>query len=68
MVFSYCVAILVAQLVFWLVPNLISSAIAISFLGVFIGPMFATGMSIASRLFPDDIRPTALGMIGLINV
>ncbi|KAF2656478.1 MFS general substrate transporter [Lophiostoma macrostomum CBS 122681] len=63
MVFSYCVAILALQLVFWLVPNLISGAVAISFLGVFIGPMFATGMSIASRLFPDHIRPTALGIV-----
>ena len=62
MTMVYCVMILALQLVFWLVPNLVSSAVAISFLGFFFGPMFATGMSIGSRLFPKDIQPTALGM------
>jgi len=62
MVMIYCVAVLVLQLIFWLVPNLISSAVAISFLGFFSGPMFATGMSVGSKLFPKHIQPTALGM------
>lgn len=38
----YCVLILALQLVFWLVPNLISSAVSISILGFFYGPLFAT--------------------------
>jgi fucose permease len=42
MTFAYCVLILVFQLVFWLVPNLISSAVSLCLLGVFYGPMFAT--------------------------
>lgn len=39
---AYCVMILALQLVFWLVPNLVSSAVAICFLGIFYGPLFAT--------------------------
>lgn len=62
MVMLYCFIILGLQLVFWLVPDLVGGAIAISFLGFFFGPMFATGMSIGSKLFPERIRPTALGM------
>lgn len=42
MTFAYCVMILVLQLVFWLVPNLISGAVSLCLLGVFYGPMFAT--------------------------
>jgi fucose permease len=57
----YCVIILALQLVFWLVPDLVGGAVAISFLGFFFGPLFATGMSIGSKLFPEPIRPTALG-------
>ncbi|KAH7130251.1 major facilitator superfamily domain-containing protein [Dendryphion nanum] len=61
MMMGYCVAMLALQLVFWLVPNLVSSAVAICFLGFFSGPMFTTGMSVASKLFPKRIQPTALG-------
>ncbi|KAF2106825.1 major facilitator superfamily domain-containing protein [Lophiotrema nucula] len=63
MAMSYCVLILALQLVFWLVPNLISSAVTICALGFFIGPLFATGMSIGSKLFDKRIQPTALGFI-----
>jgi fucose permease len=42
MTLGYCVMILILQLVFWLVPNLISSAVSLCLLGVFYGPMFAT--------------------------
>jgi fucose permease len=42
MTLGYCVLILILQLVFWLVPNLISSAVSLCLLGFFYGPMFAT--------------------------
>jgi fucose permease len=42
MTFAYCILILIFQLVFWLVPNLITSAVSLCLLGVFYGPMFAT--------------------------
>ena len=38
----YCCMILAFHLVFWLVPNLVSSAVSISLLGFFYGPLFAT--------------------------
>ncbi|KAI8930918.1 hypothetical protein NX059_011933 [Plenodomus lindquistii] len=63
MTLVYCVMILALQLVFWLVPNLVSSAVSISILGFFYGPLFATGMSIGSKLFEKDIQPTALGFV-----
>ncbi|KAH7412055.1 major facilitator superfamily domain-containing protein [Phaeosphaeria sp. MPI-PUGE-AT-0046c] len=63
MTMGYCVLILALQLVFWLVPNLISSAVSLCLLGVFYGPMFATGMSIGSKLFPKELQSTALGFV-----
>jgi fucose permease len=42
MTLGYCVLILILQLIFWLVPNLVSSAVSLCLLGVFYGPMFAT--------------------------
>ncbi|KAH7383936.1 major facilitator superfamily domain-containing protein [Pyrenochaeta sp. MPI-SDFR-AT-0127] len=63
MTMLYCILMLALQLIFWLVPNLISSAVSLCLLGFFFGPMFATGMSIGSKLFAKDIQPTALGFV-----
>lgn len=46
----YCFLILGFQLVFWLVPNIISSAVAICLLGFFYGPLFATVRGISHCL------------------
>ncbi|KAH7246654.1 major facilitator superfamily domain-containing protein [Fusarium tricinctum] len=54
---------LMFHLLFWLVPNLVAGAVAFSFMGFFFGPFFATGMSVASRLFPRKIQSTALGLV-----
>ncbi|KAK0717604.1 major facilitator superfamily domain-containing protein [Lasiosphaeria miniovina] len=63
MVFLYCVCCLVFQLVFWLVPNIIAASVAISLLGFFSGPFFATAISVGSRLFPPDISATAISFV-----
>ncbi|KPA40414.1 mfs transporter protein [Fusarium langsethiae] len=54
------VVCLMFHLLFWLVPNLVASAVAFSFMGFFFGPFFATGMSVASRMFPRKIQTMAL--------
>jgi fucose permease len=41
MLLLYTVLTLAMQLVFWLVPNIISSAVVFSFMGFFLGPFFA---------------------------
>ncbi|CEI39883.1 hypothetical protein FVEN_g2161 [Fusarium venenatum] len=57
------VVCLMFHLLFWLVPNLVASAVAFSFMGFFFGPFFATGMSVASRMFPRKIQSMALGLV-----
>lgn len=63
MTLAYCVLMLGLQLVFWLVPNFISSTVSLCLLGFFYGPLFATGMSVGSKLFSKEQQPTALGYV-----
>ncbi|RYP52860.1 hypothetical protein DL768_002109 [Monosporascus sp. mg162] len=63
MLIIYSVICACLQLVFWLQPNIIGSAVALSLMGFFFGPFFATGMSVASKIFPKESRTTALGFI-----
>ncbi|KAL4976865.1 major facilitator superfamily domain-containing protein [Aspergillus desertorum] len=49
------------------VPNIITEAVAISLLGLFSGPFFATGISVASKLFAEEIRSSALAFIFLVG-
>ncbi|RSL59956.1 hypothetical protein CEP54_007057 [Fusarium duplospermum] len=63
MVFFYCVVAIGLQLVFWLVPNIIAAAVAVSFLGLVTGPLFTTGISLGTKLFPHEIHATALGYV-----
>ncbi|KAL7920399.1 MFS general substrate transporter [Trichoderma austrokoningii] len=62
-IFGYIVAAFVFQLIFWLVPNIIAASIAVSFIGFFTGPLFATGISVGSKLFPPEIKSTALPLV-----
>ena len=61
MIFIYAILCLALELVFWLVPNIVAGAVAISLFGFFSGPFFATGVSIGSQIFPASIRSNALG-------
>ncbi|KAF3770790.1 MFS general substrate transporter [Cryphonectria parasitica EP155] len=54
------------QLVFWLVPNVIADATALSVQGFFLGPFFATGVSVASKIFPRKIQAAALSFVFVV--
>jgi len=66
MLLLYAGICFVLQLVFWLVPNLISSIAMFSIMGFFLGPFFAAGVSVASKIFPKQLQPAALGMIFVV--
>lgn len=61
MVLIWSSLLLVLQLIGWLVPNIAASATAVSLMGMFMGPCFAAGISVASRLWPSEMQPVALG-------
>lgn len=63
MLLVYSVLCVALQLVFWLQPNIVASATALSLMGFLFGPFFATGMSVASKIFPKNSQATALGFV-----
>ncbi|PMD43832.1 putative MFS transporter [Hyaloscypha variabilis F] len=67
MLSAYAFICLVLQLVFWLVPNLISSIVVFSLMGFFLGPFFAAGVSVGSRIFPKQVQPAALGLVFVVG-
>jgi fucose permease len=49
------------QLLFWLVPQFVVSAVAVAFLGFFLGPLFPGAVMITAKLLPADIHVSAIG-------
>ena len=49
------------ELLFWLVPQFIVSAVAISLVGFFIGPLFPSTVIMATKLLPKDLHVAAIG-------
>lgn len=57
----YLVLALALQLVFWLVPQFVVSAVAVALLGMFLGPIFPGGVMVAAKLLPKHLHVSALG-------
>lgn len=57
----YLAACIALELVFWLVPNFVVSAVAVALLGFFLGPMFPGAVIMATKLLPKKLHVSALG-------
>lgn len=55
---------MVLQLLAWLIPNVIGNAVAVSLLGLLLGPVYPCAQTIFSRLVPKHLQTTAIGFIG----
>ncbi|KAJ6627844.1 major facilitator superfamily domain-containing protein [Mycena sp. CBHHK59/15] len=51
------------ELIVWLVPSLIGGAVAVSLVGVFLGPMYPIAMNHAGRVLPRWLLPGSIGWI-----
>ncbi|CAG8960667.1 hypothetical protein HYFRA_00013435 [Hymenoscyphus fraxineus] len=49
------------ELMFWLVPVLIVSAVAVAFLGFFLGPLFPTAMVLVTKMMPRHLHVGSIG-------
>lgn len=49
------------ELLFWLVPQFVVSAIAVAFLGFFLGPLFPGAVMVTAKLLPKRIHVSAIG-------
>lgn len=50
------------QLLYWLVPNFVVSAVAVALLGFFLGPCFPAAIVAATKLLPSDFHVSAIGV------
>ncbi|KAK4994022.1 hypothetical protein LTR66_005866 [Elasticomyces elasticus] len=60
MILYLCLTI-IFELIFWLVPNLVVSAVSAAILGVFIGPMFPTAIVVTTKLLPRCLHVGTIG-------
>lgn len=63
MLLLYGVLSLALEIIFWRVPNVIVDAVMVCLMGVLLGPSFATGVSVGSKLIPVELQPTGLALI-----
>ena len=61
MLLLYSTLSLGLQIVFWRVPNIIVDSMMISLMGFLLGPCFATGVSVGSKLIPSELQSSGLG-------
>ncbi|KAB2570739.1 Bypass of stop codon protein 6 [Lasiodiplodia hormozganensis] len=55
------------ELLFWLVPSFLLSAIAVAFQGFFLGPMFPGAVVAATKLLPRHLHVSAIGFAAAIG-
>lgn len=51
------------QLLSWLVPDIIANAVAVSILGLLLGPVYPCANSIYTKLLPRHVQTSAMGFI-----
>ncbi|KAK5164028.1 uncharacterized protein LTR77_010119 [Saxophila tyrrhenica] len=61
MLLLYAVLTVALQIVFWRVPNIATDAVMIALIGFLQGPCFVTGVSVASKLLPQELQSSSLG-------
>ena len=60
-VLLYLFLAVLLELIFWLVPSLIRSAIAVALLGMVMGPMFPTAIVLVTKLLPRSLHVGTIG-------
>ncbi|RMD43563.1 hypothetical protein DV735_g1576, partial [Chaetothyriales sp. CBS 134920] len=53
----------VFQALVWAIPNVISNAVAVSLVGLFLGPVYPCATAVFSKLWPNDIQITGLSLV-----
>jgi fucose permease len=67
MLLLYTLLCLVLQIIFWQVKSVIADAVVVSLMGFFLGPYFAAGISVGTKLLPKDIHAPALSLIFVVG-
>lgn len=57
----YLACAIALELLFWLIPSITASAVAVAFLGMFLGPVFPSGIIMATKLLPNHLHIPSIG-------
>ncbi|KAM5540128.1 hypothetical protein V8D89_006268 [Ganoderma adspersum] len=60
-IFLYAIVAIGLELVVWLVPSLIGGAVAVSFVGLLLGPIYPIVMNHAARILPPRLLTASIG-------
>ncbi|KZS91217.1 MFS general substrate transporter [Sistotremastrum niveocremeum HHB9708] len=64
---AYTVIAIGLQITVWRLPSLLENAIAVSFVGLFLGPMYPIAIRSAGRLLPRSVFSGALGWVAALG-
>jgi fucose permease len=57
----YLMLSIALQVMYWLIPSFIASAVFVAFEGFFLGPLFPAAIVAATKLLPTDYHVSAIG-------
>ncbi|CBF78065.1 hypothetical protein AN8768.2 [Aspergillus nidulans FGSC A4] len=66
-VIIYLVLAIALELVFWLVPHFVVSAVAVSLIGFFTGPLFPAAVTVAAKLLPKHLHTPSIGIVSALG-
>lgn len=66
-VIIYLAAAIVLQLIFWLVPNFVVSAVVVAIQGFFMGPLFPAAIVAAAKLLPKKLHVSSIGISSAVG-
>lgn len=55
------------QLLIWLVPNVIGDAVAVSIVGLLLGPVYPCAMAVFSKLLPRNLQMSSLSFVSAMG-
>ncbi|KAG8999477.1 hypothetical protein FRB93_013216 [Tulasnella sp. JGI-2019a] len=62
-VYLYLALSIALEFTIWFVPNLVGNAVAVSFVGLFLGPMYPISMNVATNILPAWMLGGSIGFI-----
>ncbi|KAF2212853.1 hypothetical protein CERZMDRAFT_111866 [Cercospora zeae-maydis SCOH1-5] len=65
---GYLLAAAGLELVFWLVPQFVVSAIAVALIGFFLGPMFPAAVVVLSKTLPKHLHVGAISFVAALGM
>ncbi|KAK7747937.1 hypothetical protein SLS53_001189 [Cytospora paraplurivora] len=64
---AYLLMSITLEVLYWLVPSFVASAVFIAFLGFFLGPLFPAAIVASTKLLPTDYHVSAIGFAAALG-